>query len=144
MPEPLPYQLMLGQEELLMYQRFLRDTMQTQGSTRPPLSEDGYTVLSRLAALVAELTRQAVMTHGICAIASSEDLARFAMEASLTPELLDDAVHDAFAQRASAINNGGVGDQIHTLVTENGLEDTLQRVRDAITEQRTATPLEAP
>lgn len=46
-------------------------------------------------------------------------------------ESLDDAVHDAASQVASAINNGGIEDQIAYLLEQLGVEETARILNDA-------------
>jgi hypothetical protein len=58
-------------------------------------------------------------------------LIRTAEERGITPEQLDESVHEAAASAASSINNGGVADQITYLVEQFGAAET-ERILDEL------------
>ena len=43
---------------------------------------------------------------------------------------LDEAIHEAFSNMASAVNNGGVNDQVNELVRQYGVGEAIQIIKD--------------
>ncbi|MCX5206103.1 hypothetical protein OG897_32415 [Streptomyces sp. NBC_00237] len=50
----------------------------------------------------------------------------------LDPSDLDEAVHDTCSRRATAINNGGMDDQILFLVAEHGTREAEEIIRATV------------
>lgn len=49
-----------------------------------------------------------------------QTLIKEADEKGISESCLDEAVHDAFSQQASEVNNGGIAEQIKFLITNGG------------------------
>jgi hypothetical protein len=63
------------------------------------------------------------------------DIVALAESMGLKPEDLDDLVHDAISRRASAINNGGLDDQLAFLVEQCGQEQTRAALQGLVSSQ---------
>lgn len=63
------------------------------------------------------------------------ELVAMAESMGLKPEDLDDLVHDAISARASAINNGGLDDQLAFLVEQCGREQIRAALQGLVSSQ---------
>lgn len=84
----------------------------------------------------AEVQRVQAEVVEIRPVSDVSSLVELAEERKISPEDLDDFVHGAAADLASAVNSGGLDDQIVYLIERDGYERTRKLLESLVPETR--------
>ena len=77
-------------------------------------------------------------------IKAVNDIITFVQANDLTPEHLDELVHDVASLNASTCNNGGLHEQIPFLVTNLGPEEAMKAVKGLVKPKKSFTEADLP